>query len=217
MRRHLADFDQAYGEDATYDMALRIYGVYLDKDMEADGTRYLEAALASEAKNAQDHCDRGRVYYYMDDYENALSELTQAADGGNTEALLLQGMVYMAQKDTTSARQQFQAYVLKEEKGAKGYNGLALCDIEDGDYDSALANITTGLSSADDETLQSLLFNEMVVYEKKLDFTTALQKAEEYLEMYPDDKNCQKRTGILTITCRIRSIYGRIWQIRWSG
>ena len=82
-----ADFEQAYGEDATYDMALRIYGVYLDKDMEADGTRYLEAALASEAKNAQDHCDRGRVYYYMDDYENALSELTQAADGGNTERI----------------------------------------------------------------------------------------------------------------------------------
>ena len=192
-----ADFEQAYGEDATYDMALRIYGVYLDKDMEADGTRYLEAALASEAKNAQDHCDRGRVYYYMDDYENALSELTQAADGGNTEALLLQGMVYMAQKDTTSARQQFQAYVLKEEKGAKGYNGLALCDIEDGDYDSALANITTGLSSADDETLQSLLFNEMVVYEKKLDFTTALQKAEEYLEMYPDDKTAKKERAFL--------------------
>ena len=192
-----SNFKQAYGEDATYDMAIQIYEAYLDKDMEADGTRYLEAALASEAKNAQDHCDRGRVYYYMDDYENALSELTQAADGGNTEALLLQGMVYMAQKDTTSARQQFQAYVLKEEKGAKGYNGLALCDIEDGDYDSALANITTGLSSADDETLQSLLFNEMVVYEKKLDFTTALQKAEEYLEMYPDDKTAKKERAFL--------------------
>lgn len=192
-----SNFKQAYGEDSTYDMAIQIYEAYLDKDMEADGTRYLEAALASEAKNAQDHCDRGRVYYYMDDYENALSELTQAADGGNTEALLLQGMVYMAQKDTTSARQQFQAYVLKEEKGAKGYNGLALCDIEDGDYDSALANITTGLSSADDETLQSLLFNEMVVYEKKLDFTTALQKAEEYLEMYPDDKTAKKERAFL--------------------
>ena len=192
-----SNFKQAYGEDSTYDMAIQIYEAYLDKDMEADGTRYLEAALASEAKNAQDHCDRGRVYYYMDDYENALSELTQAADGGNTEALLLQGMVYMAQKDTTSARQQFQAYVLKEEEGAKGYNGLALCDIEDGDYDSALANITTGLSSADDETLQSLLFNEMVVYEKKLDFTTALQKAEEYLEMYPDDKTAKKERAFL--------------------
>ena len=133
----------------------------------------------------------------MDDYENALSELTQAADGGNTEALLLQGMVYMAQKDTASARQQFQAYVSKEEKGAKGYNGLALCDIEDGDYDSALSNISTGLSSADDETLKSLLFNEMVVYEKKLDFTTALQKAEEYVKMYPDDKTARKELAFL--------------------
>ena len=43
--------------------------------MEADGTRYLEAALSSEAKDAQDHCDRGRVYYYMEDYSNAKKEL----------------------------------------------------------------------------------------------------------------------------------------------
>lgn len=41
-----SNFEQAYGEDATYDRALQIYGAYLDKDMEADGTRYLEAALS---------------------------------------------------------------------------------------------------------------------------------------------------------------------------
>ena len=62
-----SNFKQAYGEDSTYDMAIQIYEAYLDKDMEADGTRYLEAALSSEAKDAQDHCDRGRVYYYMED------------------------------------------------------------------------------------------------------------------------------------------------------
>lgn len=66
-----ADFEQAYGEEATYDMAIRIYSAYLEKDMEADGTRYLEAALSKTADNAQDHCDRGRVYYYMGDYDNA--------------------------------------------------------------------------------------------------------------------------------------------------
>ena len=75
-----ANFEQAYGEDATYDRAIQIYGAYLNRDMEADGTRYLEAALSGTAKNAEDHCDRGRVYYYMDDYENAESELKQAID-----------------------------------------------------------------------------------------------------------------------------------------
>ena len=39
-----ANFEQAYGEDATYDRAIQIYGAYLNRDMEADGTRYLEAA-----------------------------------------------------------------------------------------------------------------------------------------------------------------------------
>ena len=190
-------FEQAYGEDATYDMAIRIYAVYLEQDMEADGTRYLEAALSGEAKNAQDHCDRGRVYYYMDDYENASEELKQAIDGGNTEAMALLGMVYMEQKDTANARSLFQQYVSQAENGAKGYNGLALCDIADGDYDSALSNISSGISAADAEDMQSLLFNEMVVYEKKLDFATALQKAEEYMNMYPDDKTAKKELAFL--------------------
>lgn len=45
-----ANFEQAYGEDATYDRAIQIYGAYLNRDMEADGTRYLEAALSGTAK-----------------------------------------------------------------------------------------------------------------------------------------------------------------------
>ena len=109
-------------EEATYDMAIRIYSAYLEKDMEADGTRYLEAALAKTADNAQDHCDRGRVYYYMSDYDNAQKELQEAADDGNTEAVLLQGMVYMEQKDTASARKKFEEYVSQAEDSARGFN-----------------------------------------------------------------------------------------------
>lgn len=79
-------------------MAIQIYEAYLGQDMEADGTRYLEAALKTEAKTADDYCERGKVYYYMDDYENARTELTTAADKGSTEATLILGMVYMAQE-----------------------------------------------------------------------------------------------------------------------
>lgn len=192
-----SNFEQAYGEDATYDRAIQIYGAYLDKDMEADGTRYLEAALSGTAKNAQDHCDRGRVYYYMDDYDNAADELKQAIDGNNTEALALLGMVYMEQGDSENARTMFQQYVSQADNGAKGFNGLALCDIEAGDYDSALSNISSGIHVAEGEELQSLLFNEIAVYEKKLDFQTALQKAKEYLDLYPEDKTVKKELAFL--------------------
>ena len=92
-----SDFEQAYGEDSSYDRAIQIYETYLDKDMEADGTRYLEAVLSTEAKGAEDLCSRGRIYYYMGDYTNAQKELTDASNQGSTEALLVLGMVYGAQ------------------------------------------------------------------------------------------------------------------------
>ena len=190
-----SNFSEAYGSDSTYEMAIQIYEAYLGQDMEADGTRYLEAALKTEAKTADDYCERGKVYYYMDDYENARTELTTAADKGSTEATLILGMVYMAQGDTSNARSFYQQYIDADgDDPAKGYNGLALCDISDGDYDSALQNISQGLGDATSDEMRDLLFNEIVVYEKKLDLSTALSKAQEYVQTFKDDAAAKELT-----------------------
>ena len=193
-----SNFSEAYGSDSTYEMAIQIYEAYLGQDMEADGTRYLEAALKTEAKTADDYCERGKVYYYMDDYENARTELTTAADKGSTEATLILGMVYMAQGDTSNARSFYQQYIDADgDDPAKGYNGLALCDISDGDYDSALQNISQGLGDATSDEMRDLLFNEIVVYEKKLDLSTALSKAQEYVQTFKDDDAAAKEQTFL--------------------
>lgn len=194
-----SDFTEAYGDESTYDMAIQIYEAYLEHDMEADGTRYLEAALKKDAKSAQDYCDRGRVYYYMEDYDNAAKALTEAVSKGSTEGMLLLGKVYMAQGDSASARSMYQQYVDADNTDpSEGYNGLALCDIEDGSYDSALENISKGLEGdTSSEEMQDLLYNEIVVYEKKLDFATALSKAEQYVNMFPDDQKAAKELTFL--------------------
>lgn len=193
-----SNFTQAYGEKSDYDMAIEIYEAYLEKDMEADGTRYLEAALKTEPKTAEDYCDRGRVYYYMEDYSNAQKELTEAVNKNSTEGMLLLGMVYKDQGDTSNARNMYQQYVAAEGSDpAKGYNGLALCDLADGSYDSVLDNISKGLADASTEEMQDLLFNEIVVYEKKLDFATALSKTQEYINMFPGDAAAQKELTFL--------------------
>ena len=193
-----SNFSEAYGSDSTYEMAIQIYEAYLGQDMEADGTRYLEAALKTEAKTADDYCERGKVYYYMDDYENTRTELTTAADKGSTEATLILGMVYMAQGDTSNARSFYQQYIDADgDDPAKGYNGLALCDISDGDYDSALQNISQGLGDATSDEMRDLLFNEIVAYEKKMDFSTALSKAQEYVQTFKDDDAAAKELTFL--------------------
>lgn len=48
-----SNFTEAYGEDATYDRAIQIYEAYLEKDMEADGTRYLEACVENRTEKCR--------------------------------------------------------------------------------------------------------------------------------------------------------------------
>lgn len=202
-----SNFSEAYGNDSTYEMAIQIYEAYLERDMEADGTRYLDAALKTEPKSGDDYCERGKVYYYMEDYDNAIKELTEAVDKNNIEGMQLLGQVYMAKGDTSNARTFYQQYIDAEgEDPAKGYNGLALCDIADGNYDSALQNISQGLGDASSEEMKDLLFNEIVVYEKQMDFATALSKAQTYVETFKDDQAAarelvflQSRTGNLPL------------------
>lgn len=190
-------FSQAYDINSTYDMAIRIYQVYVEKEMEADGTKYLEAALNNEPKTAEDYFDRGKVYYYMEDYEQAKKELTAAANQNHSEALLLLGMVYLGQKDISNARSMYTEYAAQEGASAKGYNGLAQCDIAEEKYADALENIAKGLEIASTEEMQDLLYNEIVVYEEQLDFVTAEEKAHKYLALFPNDEKVGREMTFL--------------------
>ena len=72
-----------------------------------------------------------------------------------------------------------------------------MCDIFEKNYDNALNNIKKGLECEDAAETQSLLFNEIVVYEYMLDFETAKSKMAEYLEKYPDDMTAVRENEFL--------------------
>ena len=72
-----------------------------------------------------------------------------------------------------------------------------MCDIAEGNYEEALNHISSGLPDATTGEMQSLLYNEIVAYEKMLDFSTAKAKAQEYLEMFPDDENISRELVFL--------------------
>lgn len=198
-------FDQAYELDSSYEMAIQIYQAYVDRSMEADGTAYLNRALEKNPGSGEDYYEQGKIYYYMKDYDSAKEVLTEAINRDNREAKLLLGDVYLAQQDVANARTMYQDYIDGETGMAKGYNGLALCDIEEEDYVSALDNIQKGLRAAEDEDMQGLLFNQAVIYEKQMNFQEALTRFQEYLNLYPDDETAQReyiflqsRTGTVT-------------------
>lgn len=183
-----ADFAKALEKSRDYSLFIDIYQVYEDQNMITEGTPYLEQALEVEAQTGADYYQRGRVYYCMKDYEGAREELTEAIKEGDQDAVLLLGKVYLTIEDVASARAMYQDYLNSTENPAKAYNGMALCDIYEKNYDGALKNIQEGLEFNDQDEQQSLLFNEIVAYEYKLDFETAKQKMAAYLEQYPEDE-----------------------------
>lgn len=80
---------------------------------------------------------------------------------------------------------------------AEAYNGLANCAILEKDYKKALDYIKKGLKVNNPEVNQTLLFNEIVVYEKKSDFDTAKNKMDAYLEQYPADAKAVRENYFL--------------------
>lgn len=182
------DFDAAVAlRKDDYDLYLDIYECYRKRNLSGLGSQYLQDALAIQGEDMEHYYNRGRIYYYLEDYEQAQTLLMGPAEAKYEPAMYLLGRVYLALQDYVHAQAAYRQ--IQEEFGENTavYNGLALCAISSGDYDMALSYIAQGLALESGDK-QELYFNEMVVYEKKQDFVTAKAKAQEYIRRYPADE-----------------------------
>ena len=193
------DFDAAVSLTPTdYDLYLNIYECYNQQNLSGLGGEYLQSALNIQGNDMEHSYNRGRIYYYLENYEQAQSQLIGPVEQKYEPAMYLIGKVYLAQEDFEHAQAIYQQIQSEFGESAEVYNGLALCAMENGDYDSALTYITQGLSLDGTEGKQELYFNEIVAYERKLDFATAKAKAQEYIQNYPSDEAGQKEWVFLS-------------------
>ncbi len=187
------DFDAAVGltpDDHT--LYLNIYMCYEEANLSGVGSSYLQNALDIRGDTLEDAYQRGRIYYYLEDYEKAQSELIHPAEEKHEESMFLMGQVYLALEDYTHARNMYENIKAAFGDSPQCCNGMAMCAMKEGKYDEALQYIQQGLQMDGFAGKQELYFNEMTAYEKKLDFAAAKQKAQEYVARYPSDERGQK-------------------------
>lgn len=192
------DFDAAVGlAPEDYDLYLNIYECYRSMNLSGIGGEYLQSALNIPGEDMEHYYNRGRIYYYLGDYEEAQSQLIGPVEQKYEPAMLLIAKVYLAQNDTEHAQAVYEQ--IQQESGVSTHvmNGLALCSMQTGNYDAALGYISQGLALEGTSGKQELYFNEIVAYEKKLDFATAKVKAQEYVTRYPSDEAGQKELTFL--------------------
>ncbi len=171
-------------------MAIRIYRVFADNDRVDEGKAYLSAALKEHESDMSDY-EKGSVYYYLEDYENAKSYLEKAkSDSSKSDAdiVLMLGKTYEQLGDSNYAAGVYKQYMEESGPNPAMYNQMGLCKLEIKEYEAALNAFESGLAIEEgNDYVQQLRFNQIVAYEYLGEFERAASLMNGYLASYPDD------------------------------
>ena len=190
-------FDSAVeAEEEDYDLRIDIFCSCSKYGADELGASYLQAVLDDGSKKLSDF-DRGRISFYLGDYEQARTSLEKAQEAGGAEAASLLGQTYEALGDYNYAASVYSTYLETKEPDAAIYNQLGLCKLKGGDYEAALAAFQAGMNVEGNTVTQSLKFNEIVAYEYLGQYDKAKLAMEQYLALYPDDEKAQREAVFL--------------------
>lgn len=191
------DMDQVVAKaPKDFERVLQIYEAMEAAGHKDAGQGYLTDALQNYEDQMTEFI-KGRMYYYMGDYQKAYVALELAKKDGGVDAYLYLGMAYESTGDYNYASSVYNSYLAKEGDDARIYNQLGLCEMKKGEYNNALTAFQSGLQMEENTMKQSLLFNEIAAYEYLGDFVQAKVLMNKYLAMYPDDVQAQREAGFL--------------------
>lgn len=192
------DMDQVIAKNPkNYERVIEIYEAMEAAGHKEAGQGYLTDALQNYEEQMDDFT-KGRMYFYMGEYQKAYGALDAAKKNGGVDAYLYLGMAYEATGDYNYASSVYNSYLAKEGEDARIYNQLGLCEMKKGEYANALAAFQSGLKIEGNSMMQSLLFNEIAAYEYLSDFEKAKVLINKYLTMYPDDEKAIREAGFLS-------------------
>ena len=193
-----ADFEKVISMDPkNYDRLIEIFEVMDYFGHGEEGREYLRAALDA-GDTGMDQYARGRIHYYLGDYQSACLALEEAREKGGVESYLYLGRAYEATGDYNYAANVYNSYLEKNEGNAELYNQLGLCEMTRGEYRNALGAFQAGMQLENTTMMQTLSFNEIVAYEYLGEYMQAHVLMENYLKNYPDDEQAKREYKFLS-------------------
>lgn len=172
---------------------IEVYKVVKEAGHEEEGRVYLNDLLNDPKTTLSDY-EKGRLYYYLEDYENARNSLEQARTSKKeknykeSDIVLMLGQTYEKLGDVNYAATLYEDYLAGNEENDAIYNQLGLCRMGAENYEAALDAFEKALAMPQTNYLQTLKWNQIVCHEYLGDFTKAKVLAESYLKEYPDDE-----------------------------
>ena len=156
-----------------------------------------EADLNKALQETNDPLIKGIIYNVVDNTEKAKECFEDAKKDGNAEASFYLAGIYEEAGDANYAMILLEEYIASGKANAEGYLSVGRHYIEEGAYEDALKTLEAGIALGESGVLKSLLQEEIACYEKLGNFASAKEKAEDYLDKYPDDPLIKKEYEFL--------------------
>lgn len=193
----ITDYDAALKMDENnYDLRIEIAGRLSENYYEDEGKKYLQNFLVEKEKKLNSY-DKGRIYYYMGEYEQAKGFLDDARDDDDQNTILFLGKTYEKLGDYNYAASVYSSFLKRHPESAVIYNELGLCKISSKQYGEALDAFEQGRKIENNGIEQILLFNEIVACEYNGDFAKAKSLMDTYISKYPDDSSAAREKTFL--------------------
>lgn len=188
LEKALEDFDRVLAIDPEdYDRMIDIYCVLNANGYKESGQNYLKNAMANGTKGMTNY-EKGRISFYLEDYENARNYLERVKDSEGKEAVLFLGRTYETLGDHNYAISVYNNYLKTGKENPKVLNQMGLCKMEMGDYRGALEAFQMAMNIENNGMMQVLKLNEIVAYERLQEYKKAAVLLDSYLKTYPDDE-----------------------------
>lgn len=192
------DFSKSIAlEPFNYDRLLSVYSAMSQNGYDTEGKVYLQNALDKYSDSMSSY-DRGRIAYYVGDYETARTNLEQMQSNTDEKVVLMLGRTYEALGDFNYATNVYKTFLSSDSTHPEVYNQLGLCCMKMEAYDAALEAFQNGKKLGAAECLQSLSFNEIVAYEHLGNFEQAKALMDTYLASYPGDEKAKREQVFLS-------------------
>lgn len=194
----LSDYESATQYDGKNDYELYI-GIYdaMKAHGNDNGTRYLDMACNIKGDTAYDKMQKGRIRFMQGIYGDAVTWLTEAAEGGEVESYYYLTEVYLATDKKTEAKNALSAYIAGGTADSYRLYNIADAQMQKNNYDIAISCLESAMKLDVIPNKQMIMKNLVVAYEKTNDFRAARELLEDYVNIYPEDEDAKRELTFL--------------------
>ena len=175
-----------------YELYIQIYENLKAAGDEETAVAYLKKAFSIKGDSVSDLEYRGKLYYLLGEYDNAMEELSAAKDLGSTIVDLYFAQIYATTGRVEEAEQSFDAYFAANEADMESLLAAGTFFLQEERYAEAISYLEQGVATPTGATNQELLRNLTIAYEYNGNFDKAWDVMQTYVGLYPDDEDAKR-------------------------